>query len=43
MNMAILWKWVPVKSKVLIDNMAMLYDKGRINRFGAHYSTKRCV
>ena len=30
------------KSKVLVDNIAMLYDKGKING-GANYSTKRCL
>ena len=25
------WKWVQVKSKVLIDNIAMLYNAGKIN------------
>ena len=30
------------KSKVLVDNMAMLYDKGKING-GVNYSTKRCL
>ena len=25
-----LWKWVQGKSKVLIDNIALLYDKGDI-------------
>jgi hypothetical protein len=27
----ILWKWVPVNLKYLIDNISMLYDKGKIN------------
>ena len=30
------------KSKVLVDNMAMLYDKGKINA-ALNYSTKRCL
>ena len=30
------------KSKVLVDNMAMLYDKGKINA-ALNYSTKGCV
>ena len=30
------------KSKVLVDNMAMLYDKGKING-AVNYSTKRCL
>ena len=29
--MHILWRWVQVKQKVLIDNMSMLYDKGKID------------
>ena len=29
--MLILWKWEQVKTKVLIDNMAMLYDHGKID------------
>ena len=32
MTMHILWRWEATgKSKVLIDNIAMLYDKGKIN------------
>ena len=27
----ILWKWVPVNLKFLLDNIAMLYDQGKIN------------
>ena len=30
------------KSKVLVDNIAMLYDKGSI-KWGANYSTKRSL
>jgi hypothetical protein len=30
------------KSKVLVDNIAMLYDNGK-NKCGANYSTKRCI
>ena len=29
------------KSKVLVDNIAMLYDKGK-NKCGVNYSTKGC-
>ena len=29
--MPILWRWVREKSKVLIDNAAMLYDNGKID------------
>ena len=29
--MRTLWKWVRVNLKVLLDNIAMLYDKGKIN------------
>ena len=38
--MLTLWRWVPVRSKVLIDNISMLYDKGKING-ASNYSTKR--
>ena len=30
------------KSKVLVDNIAMLYDKGKI-KCGAYYSSKRGI
>ena len=29
--MPILWRWVQVNLKYLIDNISMLYDKGKIN------------
>ena len=29
--MRTLWKWVQVNQRYLIDNIAMLYDKGKIN------------